>query len=268
MKLIGYQDGSGKEKLSVTFNGKYTTIDRVWDVMDKFRGLNEHDEHFLVLSNSNQVMLYFTGTRADSHFYIQGITPLNDKPFTLWKSLQRLLGVKYLELVTGPTNASTHQHLESLGLEWVTKRVVFSVNAPERFESTHDCLQLQENSSLEEITSLCELVKAQLPNATDILSNAAQGLVNVQMFMDDGKVVSALFFGEFNHKRYVSEAFVCAHRTGTEEYTREFIRHFRGMLSRCAEEKREFSVALAAEANIPEYDGIQHEVVTYHYTFA
>lgn len=268
MKLVQYQVGS--DQIGVEFNGRRARLDRVWEAIKSYRGLNDHDEHYLILSNQDRVLLYFSGNRSGKHFYIQGLSPFVDQPFKQWKALQRELEVNYLEVVTGADGKEMGAMFGTMGLELVTQRVVFTITDPSVVNFPTTGIQLQDESSLEEIAALCDLAKRKMVDATDILSSAAAGAIDVQMrFLGDGsKLSSALFYGTVADSMYVSEAFVCEYPAGTREYADEFLEHFRSLLGRCAREKKEFSIALASHAQIPEYDGITHEVRSHHYIVA
>ncbi|ANZ48412.1 hypothetical protein BIZ78_gp163 [Erwinia phage vB_EamM_Caitlin] len=267
MKLMQYQ--SGDNHMAVQFNGKMARLDKVWEALKQFRGgLCDHSEHFLILSNTDRVLMYFNGSRSGRHFYIQGFSPLADQPFKQWKALQRELEVSYLELVTDSSGDKLKAQMQGLNLELVTKRVDFVVTDPDQVHFPIAGLQLQENSSLEEIAALCELAKKKMADAQDVLASAAAGAVDVVMRYTGSVLTSALFYSHLNDKMLVSEGFVSCYPIGSLEYAQEFIAHFRGMLERCARENKTFSIAMAAEANIPEYEGIEHEVRSYHYTFA
>lgn len=266
MKLKQYHDGS--DHLAVQFNGKMARLDKVWDALDKYRGgLCDHSEHYLILSNTDRVLMYFNGSRSGHHFYIQGFTPLSDQPFKQWKALQRELEVGYLELVTGPEGIGLQAQMADFGLSLVTKRVDFTVTDPDQVHFPVAGLQLQENSSLEEIAALCELAKKKMAHAEDVLASAAAGAVDVMMRFTGNVLTSALFYSPLNERMLVSEGFVSCYPMGSTEYAQEFVAHFRGMLDRCARENKTFSIAMAAEAAIPEYEGIEHEARSYHYTF-
>ncbi len=266
MKLVQYDHGASQ--LAVRFNSRMARLDKVWEVLKQYRGgLCDHSEHYLILSNSNRVLMYFNGSRSGRHFYIQGFSPLADQTFKHWKALQRELDVGYLELVTDSKGDKLKPQMNEMGLELVTKRVDFTVTDPERVHFPEAGLQLQENSSLEEIAALCELAKKKMAYAEDVLASAAAGAVDVVMRYTGSVLTSALFYSHLNDKMLVSEGFVSCYPIGSLEYAQEFIAHFRGMLDRCAREKKTFSIAMAAEAAIPEYEGIEHEVRSYHYTF-
>ncbi|ANZ48684.1 hypothetical protein BIZ83_gp169 [Erwinia phage vB_EamM_ChrisDB] len=267
MKLVQYQIDN--DQMAVQFNGKMARIDKVWNALSQFRGgLCDHTEHYMILSNSDRVLMYFNGTRSGRHFYIQGLSPLSDQTFKQWKALQRELEVSYLELIAGADGGSVRSQFEAMGLKFVTKRVVFTITDPDAVTFPTCGIQLQDNSSLEEIAALCELAKKKLAGAEDILSSAAVGAVSVQMRFTGNILTSAMFYSEVGTEMLVSEAFVSVYPTGSTEYAEEFIEHFRGMLGRCATENKHYSIALAAEAKIPEYEGIEHEVRSHHYTFA
>lgn len=266
MKLVQYEVGG--DHMAVQFNGKMARLDKVWAAIKGYRGLHDHSEHYLILSNNDRVLMYFNGSRSGRHFYIQGISPMVDQPFKQWKALQRELEVNYLELITGHDGYEMQAAFGEMGLELVTKRVVFTVEDPAKVHFPTTGLQHQDNSSLEEIGALCELAKKKMADAEDVLASAAAGAVDVQMRFADNMLTSALFYSELGTEALVSEGFVSVYPLGSQEYAEEFIEHFRGMLSRCATEKKTFSIALAAEAKVPEYDGITHEVRSHHYTFA
>ncbi|QVW28625.1 hypothetical protein pEaSNUABM8_00128 [Erwinia phage pEa_SNUABM_8] len=266
MKLVQYQIDN--DQMAVQFNGKMARIDKVWTALSQFRGgLCDHTEHYMILSNSDRVLMYFNGTRSGRHFYIQGFSPLADQPFKQWNALRRELEVSYLELITGAEGGSVRAQFESMGLSFVTKRVLFTITDPSLVSFPTCGIQLQDNSSLDEIAALCELAKKKLAGAEDVLASAAAGATSVQMRFTGNVLTSAMFYSELGKEMLVSEAFVSVYPVGSMEYAGEFIEHFRGMLGRCANEGREFSIALAAEAKIPEYEGIKHEVRSHHYTF-
>lgn len=265
MKLIQYRVGDDQKV--VQFNGKTARVDKIWSAITQIReGLCDHTEHYMILSNSDRVLLYFNGNRNGRHFYIQGIMALSDQTYKQWNAVRRELKVDYLELITNSGNENNRVQFEEMGLTFVSKRVVFTVTDPEGVSFPTCGVQLQDNSSLEEIAALCELTKKTLAGAEDILASAAVGSTSVQMRFTDSVLTSAMFYSEVGSEMLASEAFVSVYPTGSTEYTNEFIEHFYGMLGRCAKENKQYSIAIAAQASIPEHEGVVHVVQTHHYT--
>lgn len=267
MKLRQYHVSD--DQIIVDFNGRPARLEKVWDAIKRLRGLSDHDEHYLVVSNTDRVLMYFTGQRSGQHYYISGITPLSDKPFRQWKALQRELDVRYLELVAdGKDGRELESMMTGLGLKLVSKRIEFTISDPDRVHFDVDGVQQQDHTSLEEIVALCELARCVMDDPEDLLANAAAGAIDVQLRLTERVLTSALFYSTLNEKTLVSEGFISAYRVGSIDYAQEFVQHFHALLVRCAKEKKSLSIALAAEATIPPYDGIKHEVVTYHYSIA
>lgn len=263
VRLLNRGSGDGSE--TVTFSGRLTKVSRVWDALGQLSKLDIHDDHHLVISNTGQVMLYLSGNRSGNFYYIDNIVEFTEKPFSMWKSLMRALEVKYFEVVSSPVEYAFQSRLVAMGLEFVSKRVSFTVDDPSLVSFKTEHVVHGDNCSLEEIEALCALLKRTAPDNMHMLERASIGASEVILRIVDGEVVCAMFYSKLGNTLN-SEAYICKHPSGTRGYGMEFVELFKTMLNMASDEGMKMAIGLAAGVGVPTYAGITNKVISHHYT--
>ncbi|AFQ96574.1 hypothetical protein G173_gp029 [Erwinia phage phiEaH2] len=255
------------DQKSVTFAGKLTRLEKVRESIQGMRPLDE-DSHWLVVTNSGTVQLYFRGTVNGGVLYLYELHSLCAEPmFTAWRSLMRQLEVKHIDLSVRHDDRS-HVHLyEQLGFECVSQRVEITVTADAVFEPDSNVVGI-ENLSIEQTGELCTLIRARAVTdkaAEELLGELAMGFISGVVLLTDNHVGACLLYKEFP-KMLVGEQCFCVMATTDPDYGHVFGLCYAGLMLLGQRTQKKINLGFAADYHPTAQEGVVYRPVTHHYS--
>lgn len=252
---------------SVTFAGKLTRLEKVRESIQGMRPLDE-DNHWLVVTNSGTVQLYFRGTVNGGVLYLYELHSLCASPmFTAWRSLMRQLEVKHVDLSVRHDDHSHVRLYEELGFECVSQRVEVTVLPEAVFEPCVDVVGI-ESLTIEQTGELCLLIRSRAVTdkaAEDLLHELSLGFLGGVVLLTDNHVGACLLYKDFP-KTLVGEQCFCVMARTDPDYGYVFGRCYAGLLLLGQRMQKKINLGFAVDYHPTAQEGVVYRPVTHHYS--
>lgn len=252
---------------SVTFAGKLTRLEKVRESIQNMRPLDE-DSHWLVVTNSGTVQLYFRGCVSGGVAYLYELHALCVEPvFTAWRSLMRELNVKHIDLSVRHDDRSHVRLYEELGFECVSQRVEVTVTQEAGIEQPENVVGI-ESLTIEQTGELCVLIRNRAVSdkaAEELLSELSLGFISGVVSLKDNHVASCLLYKDFP-SMLVGEQCFCVMPHSDADFGREFGRCYAGLLLLGQRMQKKINLGFAIDYHPTAQEGVVYRPVTHHYS--